>query len=444
MKDIDLSITRKQKQFIDASETEVLFGGAAGGGKSYAQCIDALLFALKYPGSKQLLLRRTFPELELSILRTVREMYPAEIWRYNVQQHTGRFLNGSVVDFGYINSEQDLTRYQSAEFDVIRFDELTHFTEEMYRYLFSRLRGANSFPKQIKSSTNPGSVGHGWVKARFIDPAPANTVITTAQGTRRFIPSKVQDNRFLMENDPEYIERLKNLSENEQKALLYGSWDVFEGQYFTEWDREKHVIEPFTVPEDWRRFRSMDWGFNDPCCVLWYAVGPDGTLYVYREMYVRQVMSPDLADRVKELSEGEKIAYTAASPDMWAERGIADISGVTIAEVFASHGVPLIKADNTRVPGWQRVREYLQVPEGGRPRLQIFSTCTNLIRTLPVMTYDAHRVEDVGDGLEDHACESLRYGIMSRPRPAPVKAERKLPAYDPLADAPKRRTFLSI
>ena len=441
MKDIDLSITRKQKQFIDASETEVLFGGAAGGGKSYAQCIDALLFALKYPGSKQLLLRRTFPELELSILRTVREMYPAEIWRYNVQQHTGRFLNGSVVDFGYINSEQDLTRYQSAEFDVIRFDELTHFTEEMYRYLFSRLRGANAYPKQIKSSTNPGNVGHGWVKARFIDIAPPDTVITTPQGTRRFIPSKVQDNKFLMESDPDYVERLRNLSENEQKALLYGSWDVFEGQYFTEWDRDKHVVDPFTIPEDWRRFRSMDWGFNDPCCVLWYAVGPDGTLYVYRELYVRQVMSPDLADKVRELSDGEKITYTAASPDMWAERGIADISGVTIAEVFAAHGVPLIKADNTRIPGWQRVREYLA---GDKPRLQVFSTCTNLIRTLPVMTYDGHRVEDIGDGLEDHACESLRYGIMSRPRPAPVKVEKKPAAYDPLADPPMRRGFMSI
>ena len=163
MNDINLSITKKQKAFIDATETEVLFGGAAGGGKSYAQCIDAMLFALKYKKSKQLLLRRTFPELELSILRTVREMYPSDVWKYNVQAHTGRFTNGSIIDFGYINSEQDLTRYQSAEFDVIRFDELTHFTEEMYRYLFSRLRGANSYPKQIKSSTNPGNVGHSWV-----------------------------------------------------------------------------------------------------------------------------------------------------------------------------------------------------------------------------------------------------------------------------------------
>ncbi len=205
---------------------------------------------------------------------------------------------------------------------------------------------------------------------------------------------------------------------------------MFEGQFFTEWDRARHVVEPFAVPKEWRRFRSMDWGYNDPCCVLWYAVGPDGALYVYRELYVRRVMCPDLADRVRALSEGEEIAYTAASPDVWAERGIADVSGPTIAEVFARHGVPLIKADDTRVSGWQRVREYLG---GERPRLRIFSPCVNLIRTLPAMTYDAHRTEDMGDGLEVHACESLRYGVMSRPRPAPsVPAKRREVPFDPL------------
>lgn len=441
---LDLSITRKQKAFIDAKETEVLFGGAAGGGKSYAQVIDALLFALEYPRSHQLLLRRTYPELQMSILRTVRDLYPARLWDFSVQQHSGQFTNGSTIDFGYLNSEENLTRYQSAEFDVIRFDELTHFTEDMYRYLFSRLRGANGYPKQIKSSTNPGNVGHGWVKERFITIAPPDTTVTTPQGTRRFIPSKVQDNLFLMKNDPAYVERLKNLSENEQKALLYGSWDVFEGQYFTEWDRDRHVVEPFTIPKEWRRFRSMDWGFNDPCCVLWYAVGPDGTVYVYRELYVRLMMSPDVADEVRHLSDGEDCVYTAASPDMWAERGIADIGGVTLAEVFATHGVPLIRADNTRLSGWQRVREYLRGSGengAGKPRLQVFSTCVNLIRTLPVMTYDKHRVEDVGDGLEDHACESLRYGLMSRPWPNAERKQKEKPpvVFDPLDTHKKNR-----
>ena len=223
-----------------------------------------------------------------------------------------------------------------------------------------------------------------------------------------------------MQSDPEYVNRLKNLSENEQKALLYGSWDVFEGQYFTEWDRSRHVVEPFEIPKEWRRFRSMDWGFNDPCCVLWYAVGPDGTVYVYRELYVRLMMSPDVADEVRHLSEGEDVAYTAASPDMWAERGIADISGVTIAEVFSSHGVPLIRADNTRVSGWQRVREYLRgsgEKGSGPPRLQVFSTCVNLIRTLPMLQYSEKNPNDCATEPHEitHAPDALRYYASGRP-----------------------------
>ena len=436
---MNLRISRKQQAFIDATEDEVLFGGAAGGGKSYGQIVDAFLYGLRYHGSKQLILRRSYPELERSIIRTVMELYPAEVWSYNAQKHSGRLRGGSIVDFGYINTEGDLTQYQSAEYDVIRFDELTHFTEYMYTYLISRLRGANAFPKQIKSSTNPGGVGHGWVKQRFIDVAPPDTTFDTGVGTRRFIPSKVQDNMFLMRKDPEYLRRLQNLNEEDRKALLYGSWDVFAGQYFREWDRGKHVCEPFEIPPAWRRFRAMDWGYSDPCCVLWFAVGADGRVYVYRELYENRTLSRDVAARMRAMSGKEEIAYTAASPDAWAERGQSDIEGVTIAEVFSRNGAPLIKADNTRVSGWQRVREYLADAPDGAPRLQIFSTCLNLIRTLPEMVYDARRVEDVADGLEDHACEALRYGLMSRPSPNAVKEPPKRKPYNPLESDPPRR-----
>lgn len=166
---MEISVTAKQKQFMDATCDEVLFGGAAGGGKSYAQVIDALVYAVKYPGSKQLILRRTYPELDKSIIRTTLALYPKEIYRYISSSHTGQFTNGSIIDFGYCDSETDIYRYQSAEFDVIRFDELTHFTKDMYIYLISRLRGVNGFPKQMKSTTNPGGIGHKWVKERFID-----------------------------------------------------------------------------------------------------------------------------------------------------------------------------------------------------------------------------------------------------------------------------------
>ena len=177
-KQMDINITEKQDEFINSTAFETLFGGAAGGGKSYGQLVDGLLYALEYPGSKQIIFRRTFPDLEKSLIRVSQSFYPREACKYNITTHTWRFKNGSIIDFGYIGKESDVYQYQSAEYDVIRFDELTHFTEYMYTYMISRCRGANLFPKYVKSSTNPGGIGHSWVKARFIDIGEPNKVHT--------------------------------------------------------------------------------------------------------------------------------------------------------------------------------------------------------------------------------------------------------------------------
>ena len=189
----------------------------------------------------------------------------------------------------------------------------------------------------------------------------------------------------------------------------------------------------------------MDWGYNDPCAVLWFAVSERGRVYVYRELYLKRTLSSEIAARIRSLQGDERVAYTVASPDAWQTRGLAaGMAGESIAEVFASGGVPLLKADNARIPGWQRVREYLAPMDDGLPRLQIFAGCTNLIRTLPLLTYDPHDAEDVADNCEDHAPEALRYGLMSRPSPLRQRpGTPKRPAYDPLSEgAPARRAFL--
>ncbi len=419
---LNLSITPKQERFISATASEVLFGGAAGGGKSYGQVIDALLFALKFAGSKQLLLRRTFPELDKSIIRTVLELYPRKIFRYNKSSHTGKFANGSVIDFGYCDSENDVYKYQSAEYDIIRFDELTHFTEQMYIYLISRVRGANDFPKQIKSSTNPGGVGHSWVKGRFIDTAPADEVYETEAGSRIFIPSKVSDNEFLLKKDPAYVKRLENLSDKDKRALLYGDWDIFDGQYFTEWNRELHVMKPFKLPEEWRRYFVMDYGL-DMLAGYWIAVDSLGNAYVYREIYESGLIISEAARRISELAE-EKIFASFAPPDLWNRR---QDTGKSAAQIFAENGVPLVKANNDRVQGWYDLKEWLvpRADELGRklPRIRIFENCRNLIRTLPALQIDKRNPNDVAGEPHEltHAPDAIRYFVAGRPVPNVAK-----------------------
>jgi phage terminase large subunit len=280
------------------------------------------------------------------------------------------------------------------------------------------------------ANCNPGGVRNAGGKRLFIDRSYRNS---EKPSDYVFIPAKVTDNPVLLESNPQYLETLENLPEHLKKAYLDGNWDVLEGQYFAEFERSRHVVKPTELPKEWKRFRAMDWGYNDPCCVLWFAVAPEGRLYVYRELYVRKTLSSEIAKRVKALSEGERIAYTVAAPDAWQHRGLKGVEGTCIAEVFSKNGVPLLPADNARIPGWQRVRENLAPCADGTPNLRIFETCRNLIRTLPGLTYDAHDPEDVSDTCEDHAPEALRYGLMSRPRASEPQQPRTVRRYNPLS-----------
>ena len=421
---LDLSVTKKQKSFIDATESEVLFGGAAGGGKSYGQAVDALLFALKYPGSKQLILRRSFSELEKSLIRTTQALYPREIYSFNSSTHTGRFKNGSLIDFGYCAAESDVYQYQSAEYDVIRFDELTHFTESQYLYLISRVRGANDFPKQVKSSTNPGGVGHGWVKARFIDPSSPNESFTGEDGMERiFIPALLSDNGFLMKSDPDYRSRLLALPEREQKALLYGDWNIFEGQYFTEFNPTLHVIAPFKIPRSWRKYRTIDYGLDRLAC-LWIAHAPDGTSYVYREFCKSNLTISQAAEEIcRHTPPSEEIYATLAPPDLWHR---SQETGKSKATLFSEFGINFAKTSNDRECGWLSVKEMLIGGEG-RQKLRFFSSCSEIIKCLPALTVDKLRPTDCATEPHEitHAPDALRGYAIYHLRPAEQPREIK-------------------
>lgn len=429
---MDIQITEKQELFINSEAFETLFGGAAGGGKSYGQLVDALLYALKFPKSKQIIFRRTFPDLERSIIRTSLELYPREVANYNSSKHTWVFRNGSIIDFGYIDNEKDVYQYQSAEYDVIRFDELTHFTEFMYTYMISRCRGANPYPKGLKSSTNPGGVGHSWVKARFIDIGEPNLVHKFKEGTRIFIPSLIQDNMFLLENDPEYITRLDNLPEKEQKALKYGDWDIFDGQFFTEFDRNIHVCTPFEIPNDWRRFRTRDYGL-DMCAVCWIAMDYHMNAFVYKEFYKPNLIVSTAAQEINSMTN-ENIITDYAPPDLWNRN---KDTGKSTADIFAENGQFLTKADNNRVSGWLSVHEWLKVytDEQGQlnSKLKIFSNCTNLIRTLPALQHDEKNPNDVSTEPHEltHIPDALRYFCTMWQTPMSQKREKPQGTYTP-------------
>lgn len=387
--------------------------------------MDALRFAVLYPASRQLMLRRTLPELDRSLVPASLRLFPQAVASYKVSEHLWQFVNGSVLEFGYCDAESDVTRYQSAEYDVIRFDELTHFTESQFTYLLSRVRGANSYPKQVKSTTNPGGVGHHWVKARYIDPMPPDTVYECGGGTRLFLPARLADNPFLQQADAGYEKRLRLLAPHDRKALLDGVWELGEGRYFSEFSTERHVTPPHPIPNDWRRYLTIDYGL-DMLAALWIAQSPDGYSIVYRELYQSGLIISEAAAAILNCEPaGERIDCRLAPPDLWNRR---QETGKSAVELFADCGLDFDKSSNERVAGWLALHELLaprRDAQGGlRPRLTIFDTCRNLIRTLPALQHDKRNPSDTANTPHEltHAPDALRgYAatVYEPPQPAP-------------------------
>jgi hypothetical protein len=466
-------------------EYEALYGGAAGGGKSDALVIEATR-QVHIPYYKALIIRKTFPQLTELIEKSQRYYsvaFPKA--KYNESKHTWTFPNGAKIVFGSMQHTKDKMNYQGKAYDFVAFDELTHFTYEEYVYLKSRNRPNGPGTRcYIRSTANPGGVGHGWVKERFITAGkPMETIweqvtvnhpdgkIEKKWESRVFVPSSVFDNKILLENDPNYLARLASMPEAEKNALLYGDWDSFSGQYFAEWRdspdiklcnaagispedalkqrRFTHVIEPFEIPRGWNIMRSYDFGYNKPFSLQYWAVDYDGVLYNFMEVYgCTQTpnegvkWTPDEQfrrfaeiERTHPWLKGRKIVDSVADPSIW-----DGSRGESVAETATRYGIYFSPGDNERIAGWLMMRYYLQFDQNGYPRMYFFNNCKAARRTIPLMLFSETHPEDLDSDLEDHACDSIRYMCMSRPIKPIVPVERKIILSDPL-DQFKTKSF---
>ena len=406
-----------QTDFLAASERDVLYGGAAGGGKSYAMLIDPLRFAHR-AAHRALILRRSMPELR-ELIDKSRELYPKAFpgCKYKEVEKLWNFPSGAKVEFGFLERDADVYRYQGQAYSWIGFDEITHLpTEFGWNYLASRLRTTDpEITPYMRCTANPGGVGATWVKKRYVDPyAPNETFIGADNLSRKFIPARLEDNPYLAE-DGRYEEMLKALPPTQRKQLLEGNWEVNEGAAFTEFDKDVHVITPFEIPISWERIKGIDYGYASESACIWGAVdSSDGTLIIYRELYQKNLTGVDLGERITQMELSDPYAVQGVlDTAAWARTGT---TGPTVGESLIRAGHKLRRADKNRIQGKIQIHEYLKLQQTGRPRLQIFNTCPNLIRELKAIPLDKSNPEDVDTHAPDHAYDALRYLIMSRPR----------------------------
>lgn len=453
----------RQAEFMARGEWEALYGGAAGGGKSDALVIEALR-QVHIPWYKGLILRKTFPQCRELIEKSLtyyKRAFPKA--RYNATDHIWTFPSGAKIIFGSMQYTKDREQYQGQAYDFIAFDELTHFTFDEYSYLFSRCRpngpGTECY---IRATANPGGVGHGWVKERFITAGrPMETIWDEVKWqdlsgkehveirSRVFVPSTVFDNPALLANDPGYVASLASLPESEKAALLYGDWSSFSGQVFSEWtddpdhyeDRmHTHVIEPFRIPDDWSIWCGMDWGYAKPFAIGYFAVDRDRRLYMISEYYgctgtpdVGVKMEPHaVAQRMKEIESTDpnlkgKTIHRVGDPAIWGTQGPE-----SIGSMFERERIYFEKGDHARIDGKMQMHHRLAFDDSGKPMLYVFKNCKHFIRTFPNLVYDETYVEDVDTDGEDHLYDMTRYVCMANPIAPPKVVEQAPRAYNPL------------
>jgi hypothetical protein len=426
----------KQELFLTADKKYIAFGGARGGGKSWAVRMKAALLCLNYAGIKVMIIRKTYPELQENHIIPMCEMLNCfaqkkkdRIASYNDSKKHITFKNKSRILFRYCDKEKDAERFQGTEVDILFVDEATHQSEEKMKKLNACVRGVNDFPKRIYYTMNPGGEGHGWVKRLFIDRAFKEN---EKPDDYMFIQSLVAENKALMEADPDYVRQLEALPPKLRKAWLEGDWNVYEGQFFEDFvDRPEyyadrtwtHVIEPFEVPDGWKIYRSFDWGYNKPFSCGWWAVDYEGVAYRILELYgctkipnegVKWTPPQVFAEiarieREHRWLKGKKI-IGIADPAIWNAE-----TGKSIADVAADHSVFFQKGDHERIAGWMQVHYRFAFDENGFPMMYVFNNCKAFIRTMPLLQYDEHKPEDLDTDGEDHVADEVRYFLMSRP-----------------------------
>ena len=406
-----------QTDFLAAPETDVLYGGAAGGGKSYAMLVDPLRFAHR-AAHRALILRRSMPELR-ELIDKSRELYPKAFpgCRFREVEKIWTFPSGAKLEFGFLERDADVYRYQGQAYSWIGFDEITHLaTEFSWNYLSSRLRTTDpEIQPYMRCTANPGGAGAHWVKKRYVHPSEPNESFTGNDGlTRKFIPARLDDNPYLSK-DGRYEQMLKALPDVQRKQLLEGDWDITEGAAFTEFDTEIHVIPPFEIPIGWERVKGIDYGYASESSCIWGCVDPtDGTLIIYRELYRKGLTGEDLAVMITNMELEDPFSVQGVlDTAAWNRTGT---TGPTVGETLQRAGHKLRRADKNRIQGKIQIHEYLRVQPSGRPKIQIFTSWPNLIRELQSIPLDKSNPEDVDTHAPDHAYDALRYLIMSRPK----------------------------
>lgn len=433
-----------QTEFCSRGEFEVLFGGAAGPGKTDCLIMEATRFA-DHPRYRGIILRRTFPQLQ-EIIDRCHTWYKLidENNVYRATEHRWYWPSGGTIQLGHMQHSIDKYNYQGKEYHFVGFDEVSQFEEDQYLYLFSRCRSTvPEIHPRIRATTNPGGIGHRWCKARFVDICqPRETYIDPQTGLSRiFIPAKLTDNPTLIDNDPGYVSRLKALPEVERKRLLDGSWDIFEGQAFPELSQRIHGCEPFQIPPEWEKFMVLDWGYAKPFSVGWYALNYEGIIYRYREWYGVKENAEDVGLRMTAIEvargiwerEKEKIKFRVADPACWNQQPRKDKTlGPSITEDMAKEALHFIRADNNRLLGKLQVHQRLRVEQetdsrgeiiGEHPNLVVFNDQKHFWRTLLELRTDPRNDEDVDTDQEDHIYDEARYALMARPL-IPKRVER--------------------